>query len=61
MAASDVMGGAVDPETLYTKQSCIGKAGSKNWWGSVDIEQAEGALEKYTKGTATLHPSDTWR
>ncbi|EON64976.1 STE/STE20/YSK protein kinase [Coniosporium apollinis CBS 100218] len=24
MAASDVMSGAVDPETLYTKQSCIG-------------------------------------
>lgn len=53
------MEGAVDPETYYTKQNCIGMSRGlrdKNleiyisWW--LTSLQAVGALEKYTKGMA---------
>lgn len=33
--AGNVMGGSVDPETLYTKQNCIGKMDVQDFFSHV--------------------------
>ena len=49
----NVMNGSVDPESLYTKQNCIGAATREAVLvkaTSLTQTQVAGALEKYIKG-----------
>lgn len=47
-----MMGGVLDPETLYTKQSCIGPASSQTYLitHNTDDSQVEAVLARFTKG-----------
>ena len=43
--------GSVDPETLYSRQQCIGMLSTCTYWGVVsDTIQVAGASERSTKG-----------
>ena len=48
-----MMSGVVDPETLYTKQNCIGihTRMTVRPENTADLTQAAAVLEKSTKGT----------
>jgi len=48
------MSGSVDPDTLYTKQNCIGKVHGKELHGPILIRlKVEAASERCTKGTVS--------
>ncbi len=51
-----MMSGVVDPETLYTKQNCIGTGPRLSFElpQYADRKQAEVVLEKFTKGRVSL-------
>jgi len=53
MASFGDMNGSVDPETLYTKQSCIGMVIRTRTMANANGAQAEAALAKYTRGEGT--------
>lgn len=52
------MTGSVDPETLYTKQSCIGKSPTSSRWYKAHDFQVGVALERSTKGESSFQPAE---
>jgi hypothetical protein len=52
-----MMGGVLDPETLYTKQSCIGPSTSQTYLmtHNTDDSQVAAVLARFIKGERHLH------
>jgi hypothetical protein len=48
--SSDIMNGSVDPETIYTKQNCIGKSVPRSKEAQADIGSGGGSFGKVYKG-----------
>jgi serine/threonine-protein kinase 24/25/MST4 len=52
----DIMNGSVDPETIYTKQNCIGKRLPRSKQAQADIRSGGGSFGKVYKGYYPLNP-----